>query len=121
MPPPSGAYHTAFAAQSHRPPTLIAAHIVFVSPVTFHASDVYSEIFTAGGEMTLVLKPLNEWEERLPQMHFARIHRSTIINIEFVERVEKSFNYSFEVYLRGEGEPFIMSRRYAARLKDRMK
>ncbi len=54
-------------------------------------------------------------------MHFARIHRSTIINIEFVERVEKSFNYSFEVYLRGEGEPFIMSRRYAARLKDRMK
>jgi two-component system, LytTR family, response regulator len=65
--------------------------------------------------------PLNEWEERLPEKHFARIRRSTIINIEFVERVEKSFNYSFEVYLRGAGEPFMMSRRYAARLKDRMK
>jgi two-component system LytT family response regulator len=85
------------------------------------AADVYSEIFTAGGEKTLALKPLNEWEERLPEKYFARIHRSTIINIEFVERVEKSFNYSFEVYLRGAGEPFIMSRRYAARLKDRMK
>jgi two-component system LytT family response regulator len=85
------------------------------------AADVYSEIFTAGGEKTLVLKPLNEWEERLPEKHFARIHRSTIINIEFVERVEKSFNYSFEVYLRGAGESFMMSRRYAARLKDRMK
>jgi two-component system, LytTR family, response regulator len=85
------------------------------------AADVYSEIFTAGGEKTLVLKPLNEWEERLPEKHFARIHRSTIINLDFVERVEKSFNYSFEVYLRGAGDPLLMSRRYAARLKDRMK
>ncbi|MGH9752389.1 MAG: LytR/AlgR family response regulator transcription factor [Blastocatellia bacterium] len=84
------------------------------------AADVYSEIFTAGGEKTLVLKPLSEWEERLPEKHFARIHRSTIINVEFVERVEKSFNYSFEVHLRGAGEPFTMSRRYAARLKDKM-
>jgi two-component system LytT family response regulator len=85
------------------------------------AADVYSEIFTAVGEKTLVLKPLSEWEERLPEKYFARIHRSTIINIEFVERVEKSFNYSFEVYLRGADEPLLMSRRYAARLKDRMK
>ena len=84
------------------------------------AADVYSEIFTAGGEKTLVLKPLSEWEERLPEKHFARIHRSTIISIEFVERVEKSFNYSFEVYLRGAGKPLMMSRRYAARLKDKM-
>src|SRR5262245_39946669 len=84
------------------------------------AADVYSEIFTAAGEKTLVLKPLNEWEERLPEKHFVRIHRSTIINIEFVERVEKSFNYSFEVYLRGVDESLTMSRRYAARLKDRM-
>jgi two-component system LytT family response regulator len=84
------------------------------------AADVYSEIFTAGGEKTLVLKPLSEWEERLPEKHFARVHRSTIINIEFVERVEKSFNYSYEVYLHGVIEPFTMSRRYAARLKDKM-
>ncbi len=84
------------------------------------AADVYSEIFTAGGEKALILKPLSEWEERLPEKHFVRIRRSTIINIEFVERVEKSFNYSFEVHLRGAGEPFTMSRRYAARLKDRM-
>jgi two-component system LytT family response regulator len=76
---------------------------------------------TAGGEKTLVINPPNEWEERLPEKHFSRIHRSTIINIEFVERVETSFNYSFEVYLRGAGERFMMSRRYAARLKDRMK
>lgn len=84
------------------------------------AADVYSEIFTAGGEKALILKPMSEWEERLPGKHFLRIHRSTIINIEFVERVEKSFNYSFDVYLRGFNEPFTMSRRYAAQLKEKM-
>ena len=83
------------------------------------AADVYSEIFTGAGEKTLALKPLSEWEERLPEKHFARIHRSTIINIEFVERVEKSFNYSYEVYLRGAGEPFTMSRRFGAKLRER--
>jgi len=84
------------------------------------AADVYSEIITADEQKTLVLKPLSEWEERLPEKYFARIHRSTIINIEFVERVEKCFNYSFQVHLRGVKEPLTMSRRYAAKLKDKL-
>ncbi|HEY6404278.1 MAG TPA: LytTR family DNA-binding domain-containing protein [Blastocatellia bacterium] len=84
------------------------------------AADVYSEIITADEQKTLVLKPLSEWEERLPEKYFARIHRSTIINIEFVERVEKWFNYSFQVHLRGVKEPLTMSRRYAAKLKDKL-
>ena len=33
--------------------------------------------------------------------HFVRIHRSTIINLEFVERRERSLNYSYDVYMRG--------------------
>jgi two-component system LytT family response regulator len=84
------------------------------------SADVYSEIVTADGEKSLVLKPLSEWEERLPERHFVRIHRSTIVNLEFVERVEKSFNYSFAVFLRGVDEPVTMSRRYTARLKETM-
>jgi two-component system, LytTR family, response regulator len=84
------------------------------------AADAYSEIITADQRKTLVLKSLNEWEERLPEKYFARIHRSTIINIEFVERVEKWFNYSFQVHLRGVKDPLTLSRRYAAKLKDKL-
>src|SRR5262245_6836693 len=62
------------------------------------AADTYSELSTGDEQKMLVLKPLNEWEERLPEKYFVRIHRSTIINIEFVERVEKLFNHSFHVY-----------------------
>ena len=84
------------------------------------AAGSYSEVIAADNQKSLVLKPLNEWEARLPDKHFARIHRATIINIAFVERTEKWFNYSFQVYLRGISEPFTMSRRYAAKLKEKL-
>jgi two-component system, LytTR family, response regulator len=77
----------------------------------------YSEVFTSDGKKLLVLKPLKEWEERLPERYFSRIHRSTIINLEYVDRIENWFNRSYRIYLRKIEEPFIMSRRYAARLK----
>ncbi|HZS10523.1 MAG TPA: LytTR family DNA-binding domain-containing protein [Blastocatellia bacterium] len=81
------------------------------------AAGDYSEIFTADGGKSLVLKSLKEWEERLPEKQFARIHRSTIINLEYIERVEGWFNRSYQIYLRQIEEPFMMSRRYAAKLR----
>ncbi|HYP50119.1 MAG TPA: LytTR family DNA-binding domain-containing protein [Pyrinomonadaceae bacterium] len=83
------------------------------------AADVYSEIYLATGERALLLKPLNDWERQLPQKNFVRIHRSAIVNLAFVERVENQFNYSYQVFLSGESKPVSMSRRFAARLKER--
>ena len=77
----------------------------------------YSQIFSADGQKSLVLKPLRDWEERLPAKHFARIHRSTIINVDYVERLESWFNRSYRIHLRQIPEPLVMSRRYAARFK----
>ena len=81
------------------------------------AAGDYSEVMTAEGKKWLVLKPLKEWEERLPEKYFSRIHRSTIINLDHVDRVESWFNRSYQVYLKSIKEPFTMSRRYAAKLK----
>jgi len=83
------------------------------------AADVYSEICIATGERALLLKPLNDWERQLPPKNFVRIHRSAIVNLAFVERVENQFNYSYQVFLSGESKPVSMSRRFAARLKER--
>jgi two-component system, LytTR family, response regulator len=84
------------------------------------AADVYSEILTTDGEKFLLLKALNEWENRLPPKNFLRIHRSTIINLEFIEQVEKRFDYSHRVFLKGVAKPFAISRRYMAKLKDKL-
>lgn len=121
--PPADKSKPALAYDDHLFLTMAGkSRFLKVSAIRYiNAAGQYSEIFTADGEKSLVLKPLKEWQERLPQKNFCRIHRSTIINIDHVERVEKWFNYSYQVYLRGHKEPFVMSRRYAAKLKGNLK
>jgi two-component system, LytTR family, response regulator len=80
----------------------------------------YSEVFLNDCKHGLTNKSMQEWEDRLPENNFCRIHRSTIINIDFVVKVEDWFNNSFRVYLKGVEEPFSMSRRYASQIKGRM-
>ena len=81
------------------------------------AAGDYSEVITTEEKTVLVLKSLKEWEERLPEKYFVRIHRSTISNLEFVERIEDHFNRSYQIYLRHCKEPLQVSRRYASQLK----
>jgi len=80
----------------------------------------YSEILCSDGSKGLTLKTMKEWEKRLPEKHFIRIHRSNIINLDQVDRLEDWFNNSYRVYLKNIPEPFIMSRRYVVKLKERM-
>jgi two-component system, LytTR family, response regulator len=80
----------------------------------------YSEVITSSGQKGLVQKSMAEWEERLPENYFIRIHRSTIINMEHVTKVEEWFNNSFHVYLTNIDTPFVISRRYASKIKERL-
>jgi len=64
-------------------------------------------------------KSLREWEQRLPDRQFVRIHRSAIVNLEYVERLEPWSHASQHVYLRGLPDPLTMSRRFGARLRER--
>lgn len=83
------------------------------------AAGDYTEVFTADVQKYLVEKPLREWEARLPEKFFARVHRNCIVNLEYVERVESWFNRSQQLFLRGRAEPLTVSRRHAARLKEK--
>ena len=85
------------------------------------AAGTYSEVYTADGKKILLLKSLNEWETRLPGKHFMRIHRSALVNLEYVEKVDQWFGQTYRVHLRGLAEPLTISRRYAARLKGKFK
>lgn len=83
------------------------------------SSGDYTEVFTAQGKKFLIEKSLREWEERLPEKHFLRIHRQTIINLEEIEEIESWFNRTFQVRLKNFREPLAVSRRYAVKLKNR--
>lgn len=77
----------------------------------------YTNVYLEGGKKLIVRKFLKEWEAFLPKNIFLRIHRSTIINLEYVEKIEKFFKRSFIVHLKNIKQPFIISQRYSTKLR----
>jgi len=101
----------------------IDSHLQFLKISTIlsiNSAGDYSEILTFDGKKGLTLKSMKEWEQRLPQNYFCRIHRSTIVNMEYIDRLEEWFNYSYRVYMKGLDDPYLLSRRYAAKLKNKL-
>lgn len=90
------------------------------SIITITAAAAYSEVLTSNGHRILAHKSMKEWEARLPQNLFVRVHRSTIINIEYVDKIEKWFNYSYRAFLKNIEKPVPISRRYIAAIRDKM-
>ena len=80
----------------------------------------YTEIFVDDGSKWLMLRSIKEWRERLPHDQFVAIHRSTIVNLDFVEWIEPLPNYSYRIVLRGSKCQLLMSRRRALLLKELM-
>ncbi len=88
--------------------------IIYIS-----AAGDYTEVQTSEHQKGITLKSIKEWEMRLPESLFVRIHRSTIVNLEFVERIEEWFQKSYRIHLKNIDIPFEVSRRYTTKLKDR--
>ena len=84
------------------------------------AAGPYSEVFADDGSKWMLLRSMKEWQARLPRTQFVRIHRSTLVNLDFVERIEPLPNYSYRVLLKGSPKRELsMSRRHALFLKER--
>jgi two-component system LytT family response regulator len=95
-----------------------ASRFIKISSITFiEPVGNYSKIVTTAGNHCLVLKTLKQWQEELPDNNFVRIHRSSIINIEHVDHIEKDSKTQHRAYMKNIPEPLEVSRRYARRLK----
>jgi len=105
-----------FVADGLRPQFLKVQAIQYIV-----AAGSYCEIFTADGRKFMLLQALKQWEERLPPKRFVRIHRSCIVNLDYVQRVAAMGNDTFELFLPGKPEPLCISRRYALALKHRLR
>jgi two-component system LytT family response regulator len=88
------------------------------SIVLIQAEGDYTYITCNDGHKGLVTKSMKEWEERLPPTHFCRVHRNSIINTNYIEEVDKWFNYTLRVRLKHIKDEVVISRRYAKKLKD---
>jgi two-component system LytT family response regulator len=87
------------------------------SIATIIAAGDYSLIRTSDGKEFIDSKTMLEWEERLPENHFLRINRSTIINFDAIEKTEQKSVNLILINVRGINEPFRISRLYYKKIR----
>jgi len=77
----------------------------------------YSKLTLTKGNKALVLKTLKQWMEELPNEKFVRIHQSTIVNLDYIDCIEKYDSNHHRIILKGNEEPLEISRRFMKSLK----
>lgn len=80
----------------------------------------YTEVLAGPRGNALVDEPLRTWESRLPHDLFVRVHRSAIVNLRHVERVE-ACSGGLRVAVSGVPSALPMSRRQARELSKRLR
>ena len=83
--------------------------------VALFAADDYVEILLASGYRALLPHRLRDWQRRLPE-RFVQIHRSTLVNLHFVDEIEHR-GRQWVVRLKNQDRPLTMSRRFAQALR----
>ena len=96
-----------------------AARFIQVKRIQYiQAAGPYSEIFIEDGSKWMMLRSMKEWQLSLPHTQFARIHRSSIVNLDFVDRIEQLPSYGYRLSLGNGKTQLLISRRRALRLKE---
>ena len=84
--------------------------VIHVDDVLFFlAQDKYTTLVTETGEY-LLRQSIKQLEEQLNADLFWRIHRSTLVNIRFVDRVEKNLQGQCSIKLKNYSKPLAVSR-----------
>ncbi len=78
----------------------------------------YTKITLNSEVSGLTNKSMNEWENRLPVNYFCRIHRTAIVNLEYIDKIEEWFEGAYRIYLKGVELPLEISRRYLIKIKE---
>jgi DNA-binding LytR/AlgR family response regulator len=80
----------------------------------------YSQAHWGKDRHLLIRKPLKSWEQELPAHQFVRVHRQALVNLAFLERVERNEG-KLVLRLRDHAEGIPVSQRSAALLNRRLK
>lgn len=89
-----------------------SVRLIPVEQIAFLRSDEkYTLVVWEGGE-ALIRRPIRELADELDPDSFAQIHRSVIVNLRQVAQVDRGFNDTAEVKLKGRREVLPVSRSF---------
>lgn len=72
----------------------------------------FTRIKIKDGDDYIVRKSISDWEQLLPEKDFIRVHESSIINMNYIDRIEKWFDNAYMIYLSEISEPFFISKQF---------
>ena len=82
----------------------------------------YSWVYWHGTSKGVLLrKSLKQWLSELPGEQFIRVHRRAIVNLAWMERIEKLPGGRMQIHLRDTPEPILVSLRLAPILNRKLK
>jgi two-component system LytT family response regulator len=94
-------------------------HFIKIENIIYiKAEREYTTLIEKGGNEFLVLKSIGDWQKELPDEHFARVHRNSIINFNYIDRSERCGNTA-NIFLTGIPTPISISRGYYKLIKSR--
>lgn len=79
--------------------------------IYFKAQDKYTLVMTREGE-SLIRRPVKELVSELDPEKFWQIHRGTIVNVQYIDRVSRSLTGKGVVRLKERSETLTISNRY---------
>jgi len=82
------------------------------------ATDHFTEIITSKGIKGLSNKHLFEWDACLPKSSFVQVHRSAIVNMNFVEKITRGAYYSHQIKMKSMETLIPISRKYLKIIKE---
>jgi DNA-binding LytR/AlgR family response regulator len=89
-----------------------SVRLVPVDDVLFFNSDEkYTRVVTASGEV-LIRKSIKELLDELDPNDFTQVHRSTIVNLRRIERVDRTTTDNLDLRMRDSSEVVRVSRSY---------
>lgn len=99
-------------------PTKSGTRIIALSDIVcINSADDYTEIVDIRGRVELNSTTLSEWQVKLEELGFCRIHRQTLVNLRHIKSLERSGS-AWSVHVARLEIPLPVGRRRIAHLRE---
>lgn len=82
----------------------------------FKAEDKYTTLYS-GGESYIVRLSIKQLEAQLDPQRFSRIHRSTLVNLHCIDKVERDDQGQMRLFMKSSDKPLAVARAKQALFK----
>lgn len=77
----------------------------------------YTQLVLSTEKKVYQRKPMIYWETNLPAQKFVRIHRQTIVNVDFIDEIKKISSGRYSIKIKVLNAVLLVSQRYGKKFK----